>query len=234
MGGIAHFPRMIAYVRSFYGMPSTLMYQSGTRLFAISSEEGVQQGDPLGPFAFALAVHSLFLKAKAALDSRGCFKAYLDDASISGEAANVASSIRVMVENGPRYGYVINPRKSRVLLASGLSEEEKRARIVAYSAAFGISVEECQRSGIFISAEEGKLADYGIVLLGNPLGSKEFIRRWLNLKMAELRKEAEEIVSFPDAQGGWLFLYYCLQMIPHFLLRLGMVLQNILKDCMCI
>jgi hypothetical protein len=116
-----------------------------------------------------------------------------------------------MVTEGPKYGYVINPNKSRVMLAKTLSKEEKRARIEAYAAAFGITVEECMGSGIFIMHEVDNLEDYGIVLLGNPLGSKEYIMRWLAQKMASLHQEAMEIVSFPDAQSAWLFLFYCLR-----------------------
>ena len=35
----------------------------------MSSERGVQQGDPLGPAFFSLAVHSAILEAKAATDA---------------------------------------------------------------------------------------------------------------------------------------------------------------------
>ena len=48
-------PELKPYVQSAYANASTLFYSGGE----IQSEEGVQQGDPLGPVLFCMAVQPL-------------------------------------------------------------------------------------------------------------------------------------------------------------------------------
>ncbi|KAL0224268.1 hypothetical protein P9112_003658 [Eukaryota sp. TZLM1-RC] len=55
-----YFPELLPYFRLMYGTPSSLVFDS----FALTSARGVKQGDPLGPFFFCLALHSVFLKFK--------------------------------------------------------------------------------------------------------------------------------------------------------------------------
>ena len=53
-------------------------------LRTLLSAEGVQQGDPLGPFLFCLAIQPLVLKLRSE------FKVfYLDDGTIGGKAEDI-------------------------------------------------------------------------------------------------------------------------------------------------
>ena len=55
----------------------------------IWSDSGVQQGDPLGPLLFSLAIHDI----AASMNSN--FNVwYLDDATIAGDARSVCDDIR--------------------------------------------------------------------------------------------------------------------------------------------
>ena len=61
----------------------------------LSSARGIQQGDPLGPLLFALAIHDAVVKSKAAAEQRFPGKLdfvvfYLDDGTIAGEAEAVS------------------------------------------------------------------------------------------------------------------------------------------------
>ena len=68
-----HIPEVFPYVYSCYSTPSTLRFAHSY----LSSAEGVQQGDPLGPLLFCLAIHPLILQLKAE------FRVfYLDDGSL--------------------------------------------------------------------------------------------------------------------------------------------------------
>jgi hypothetical protein len=69
-------PESYSFIYASYSSPSILFDGSDT----LSSEEGVQQGDPIGPLLFCLAIHPILAKCKAEL--RVC---YMDDITL-GEA----------------------------------------------------------------------------------------------------------------------------------------------------
>ena len=48
-------PTIFPYVLSCYSAPSSLFWED----YVIESREGVQQGDPLGPLLFCLAIHEI-------------------------------------------------------------------------------------------------------------------------------------------------------------------------------
>ena len=70
-----HTSNLFPFVYSVYERPSYLFYKNDILL----SQEGVQQGDPLGPLLFCLAIHPLVERLKST------FKVfYMDDATIGG------------------------------------------------------------------------------------------------------------------------------------------------------
>ena len=49
-------PELYAYCRSAYGQPLFLFFGP----YTVSSQEGAQQGDPLGPLLFSNTIHLMF------------------------------------------------------------------------------------------------------------------------------------------------------------------------------
>ena len=80
----------------------------------IESQEGVQQGDPLGPLLFSLAVHPLLtsLSSNLALG-------YLDDFTLGGPLNTVATDVASIRSKGASLGLSLNAKKSEVISRSG-------------------------------------------------------------------------------------------------------------------
>jgi len=74
--------------------------------FVISSEEGVQQGDPLGPLEFCLVINPLI----RSLSSELCV-GFLDDLTLGGLATTVAEDITNITDKGRQLGLELNASK---------------------------------------------------------------------------------------------------------------------------
>ena len=82
----------------------------------LTSETGVQQGDPLGPLSFALVLH----KALAAIDADDdCLHLilqtwYLDDGVLSGPRSDVRRALSLIKDPGLSLGIIINVAKCKL------------------------------------------------------------------------------------------------------------------------
>ena len=79
-----HFPELLPWVGWCYGSHPTLWHPLGQ----LSSETGVQQGDPLGPLLFSLVLHKLVLSIAQDKDCLSLLsnRWYLDDGVLSGHS----------------------------------------------------------------------------------------------------------------------------------------------------
>ncbi len=203
-----HFPEISTLLNVFYKDPSRLVYGVGKEFYTLASCEGMQQGDPLGPFAFSMAVHPLYQSAKDILNGNGILRGYLDDCNLCADVNYLPQAVQHIVQEGNKIGYRINPIKSRVLISRSVSNDERDRRKLLYANAFGLSLVEAEASGLFVPELEGQS---GIQLLGTPLGSQEYVRSWLEQKILSLQDEFQEVASFPDLQGRWLLISHVLR-----------------------
>ena len=86
-----YLPELYALCFSSYSQPSHLYFGS----YIISSQEGPQQGDPLGPLLFCCAISTLLNSLQSDLTL-----GYLDDLTLAGHKDTVASDICHVVEDG--------------------------------------------------------------------------------------------------------------------------------------
>ncbi len=74
-------PSIMPFTELLCGQPSPLIYKG--RAIVISSQEGVHQGDPLGPFYFCIAINHILKKLQAD-NSDTVLLAYFDDINLLG------------------------------------------------------------------------------------------------------------------------------------------------------
>jgi hypothetical protein len=100
------FPEIFAFVNSCYGSESNLYFADQI----ITSAEGVQQGDPLGPLLFCLTISPLVLKLQSEFNVW-----YMDDGTLGDEIDILLSDFRTIINEGPNYGLHLNEIKCELI-----------------------------------------------------------------------------------------------------------------------
>jgi len=78
------------------------------------SNEGPQQGDPIGPLLFSNAIHPILLSLESKLTI-----GYLDDLTLAGTLSQVASDVCRVRDEGLSMGLVLNVDKCEVISHPG-------------------------------------------------------------------------------------------------------------------
>ena len=99
-------PELFHFVHSVYSSPSNLYW--GDKI--IHSEEGVQQGDPLGPLLFCLTIFRIQERLESELPLL-----YLDDITLGGSLDQIKHDLRVIEEESSALGLDLNPEKSEII-----------------------------------------------------------------------------------------------------------------------
>ncbi len=100
-------PSIAYWVEWCYGRPAKL-YMEGTTLL---SQTGAQQGDPLGPLLFSLAIHPTVVRIQTECPTLQLNNWYLDDGTIMGPPAEVLKALSILQEAMPSIGLHLNLSK---------------------------------------------------------------------------------------------------------------------------
>jgi hypothetical protein len=100
-------PGIYPYLYQCYGAPTNLVYRNNN----ILSSVGCQQGDPLGPAIFSLAIHPII----STLNSK--FNVwYLDDGSLGGDASSVSNDLSSIINKFNSIGLELNTNKCELFI----------------------------------------------------------------------------------------------------------------------
>ena len=98
-------PGIYPLVHAAYSQPTHLYFDH-----IVSSSEGVQQGDPLGPLLFCLTIQDMISSLSS---SYRVF--YLDDGTLGGPVEEVLADLRYLVDTSRELGLVLNTKKSEII-----------------------------------------------------------------------------------------------------------------------
>ena len=99
-------PELFPYVHSAYSTESVLLWGK----VEITSAEGIQQGDPIGPLLFCLSIHDLDSSLKSE------YKVfYLDDGTIGGTLGDISADLAYIETEGKQLGLRLNKAKSELI-----------------------------------------------------------------------------------------------------------------------
>ena len=113
-------------------------YRNDSVLFAdehrIGSACGIQQGDPLGPALFAIALQDAIRRAREEADSQhpggiDWVAFYLDDGTVAGSGPAVAVFVEKFIQEVSELGFVVNLDKCDAIPAAGANTTVDRTRL---------------------------------------------------------------------------------------------------------
>ena len=177
-----HFPELLPWVGWCYGSQPTLWHPLGQ----LSSEVGVQQGDPLGPLLFSLVLHKV---VSYIAQDRECLPLlfngwYLDDGVLLGHSQAVNRALTLIQEMGPSLGLFVNVSKCELFGCGDLSSFPPEMKVSQVP---------------------------NLVILGAPIGDLIFCAKFVAQKRADAAVLLSQLaeVGAEDPQVAFLLLRQC-------------------------
>ena len=200
------FPELLPILRVIYGTPSNAWYMGlDDGIESVKSSEGVQQGDVLSMWLYAVAIHPLLQKIRDILGEDGFTKWFADDGYVKAPFYKMIDVVKLIKSEGPKVGYYIKFSKGTYLLGKCLTTEEALMKKEDLTE-LGLSADT-----IFLHPDNDpeNSSKYGCSVLGSWIGSDEYMKVQTEIKLEKLAKEAEVIKKYPNKQVQHLILMKC-------------------------
>lgn len=214
-------PDLFAYASKIYSRQPSLRFNLDGQAAAVEvlSQQGVQQGDPLGPLLFALAMYPIMKRFMEHHQFQHVsLPAYLDDVAIGClTVAGLASDLQTtkaaydwLVVKLSYIGIEVNAEKTTCLLpadAAAAAPEGQHDRVHAWA--------EEQLGGVKVTTEAG------VRLVGVPVGSVQFAQSFVTatLRDSNADRQLREIITCRDSQLSYTLFRLCYLSRATFLAR---------------
>ena len=171
---------------------------------------GGEQGDPLMPGLYALGQHAALLHLHSQLRPDERLYAFLDDVYVTSTPERTLPALRSAQEVLSQHANVqVHLGKMRAWNAAG---EEPPGPVAALPRREG---EPPCWTGSWALPPEAQ----GLVVLGTPIGSREYVARVLEEKRAQQDLLLARLPAVQDLQSAWLLLLFCAAPRCNYLLR---------------
>ena len=142
-------PDLYTYLLNTYSTPSDL-YVTGGNGLKIKSNEGTTQGDTAAMAFYALSLMKMIRSTQKEVPNVKQVY-YADDGAGGGDLDTVKEFWKFLKSEGPKYGYLVNPSKTFLLVKPGLENAAK-----AKFSDINITLEGHKYLGSYIGTDEGK------------------------------------------------------------------------------
>ena len=203
-----NFPQILPFLKFIYGKDSNAWFyglSEGTE--AIQSKEGCQQGDVMSMLFYALTIHPFLQKIHETLGKEGFTKWYADDGNISCSFEKMIQIVRLVKDEGPKYGYYIKFDKGSYLMAK---RENRNLAIEHKQILVNLGIHEnCIQ--LHPENDPDGSSSYIANVLGSLIGSEILIKdQLINKKLHKIRSESLCLENYHDTQARHLFLRWCI------------------------
>ena len=189
---------LLPFVRATYADPTSYAWaDEAGEVHHIVQAEGGEQGDPLMPLLFSLAIHDPLEEASRELRPEEHLFAYLDDVYFS---ADVPNRTRTVYDSLGEKLFT----QAGIRLHSGNTRVWNRASV-------------CPEGMAELGPEVWN--PEGVKVLGTLVGSRAFVDEVINRRLREEQKLWEAIPWVPDFQAGWQILTQCAGPRCHHIIR---------------
>ena len=193
------FPGMLPWVAWCYASPSKLQFGKE----CVTSSCGVQQGDPLGPLLFSLAIAPVAEEVKQIKGIHGAVW-YLDDGVIMGSGYAVGQAYRLIVERCKHLGLQVREDKCELVDLSGRGTGHS----VQEWAGWGLKVVEKPKNSPIPGIRW--MRDGNFELLGAPIGDAAWCEQFMSERVDQFVTSLDALDKLTDSQTAFALLRECL------------------------
>ncbi|CAK9051610.1 Retrovirus-related Pol polyprotein from type-1 retrotransposable element R2 (Retrovirus-related Pol polyprotein from type I retrotransposable element R2) [Includes: Reverse transcriptase [Durusdinium trenchii] len=210
--GLANTPHAQAalpFARLFYSQPSTYLWTDDHgQTHPITQAEGGEQGDPLMPALFSLALDFALRAFQADLLPGERVMAFLDDIYITAPPPRIRPLFDSLSTHLLQHTHIqLHHGKTQIWNASG--EEPANIRSLGQDAS----------NPVWVGDTALPSNKRGLRVLGLPLGTPTYVQTELNNMRAAHQPLLNALTTLPDLQTSWLLLLYCASPRAHYALR---------------
>ena len=170
-------PELLPFINVCYGQPSFLLYGESV----ILSEQGLQQGDPLGPMFYCTSTQKLIARIKTEYGQW-----YLDDGSLGGKVEDLMLAFVSLQSEAAKIGLHINEKKCELISADQSVIQQFQS----------------------IAPDIAIVDPNGAILLGAPVGGQLSVDQMLEKKLTELQRLSHRLKGL-QAHDAFYLLRNC-------------------------